>query len=253
MFNLTEMVEELLFASGKPRKAIFNDVEGELREVASPLERTRRQQLKTPEGIPTVTEPSREALPNRMNLFFTPVRGARFGSLAHRRRRGARTSLSALSVVFLLTWALSTMGSELTSRILFFDARKAEEGSPGAPDHAAPEDEGAAQNPPQGNEAVGFGSSGSGEARRVEVPDVSDRGVVKAARILSRAGFEVAATKSVASQREIGTVMRTKPSAGSVVERETPVVIVTSGGPTAIPPGVWSGDAGVGAGAQYAN
>jgi beta-lactam-binding protein with PASTA domain len=63
-----------------------------------------------------------------------------------------------------------------------------------------------------------------------EVPDVSDLGVVKAARILSRAGFEVAATKSVSSQREIGTVLRTKPSAGSVVEQETPVVIVTSGG-----------------------
>jgi polyisoprenyl-teichoic acid--peptidoglycan teichoic acid transferase len=66
------------------------------------------------------------------------VRRARFGSLAHRRRRGALMSLSALSVVFLLTWALPTMGSELTSRILFFDARKAEEGSPGAPDKPAP-------------------------------------------------------------------------------------------------------------------
>ena len=112
------------------------------------------------------------------------------------------------------------MGSGLTYRILFFDARKAEEGSPDAPDHTTPEDEGAAQNSPASSEAAGSGSSGSGEAGRVEVPDVSDRGVVKAARILSRAGFEVAATKRVASQREIGTVLRTKPSAGSVVERK---------------------------------
>jgi hypothetical protein len=122
------------------------------------------------------------------------------------------------------------MSSELTYRILFFDARKVEEGCPGAPDHTTPEDEGAAQNCPASSEAAGSGSSGSGEAGRVEVPDVSDLGVVKAARILSRAGFEVAATKSVSSQREIGTVLRTKPSAGSVVEQETPVVIVTSGG-----------------------
>src|ERR671916_2091093 len=31
MFNLTEMVEELLLASGKPRKVLFKDVEGEFR------------------------------------------------------------------------------------------------------------------------------------------------------------------------------------------------------------------------------
>ena len=67
------------------------------------------------------------------------VRGARFGSLARRRRRGALMILSALPVVFLLTWVLPTMGSELTSRIPFFDARKAEAGSPGAPDKAAPQ------------------------------------------------------------------------------------------------------------------
>ena len=103
MFNFTEMVEERLAASGKPRKVIFDDVEGKLHEVASPLERTRRQQLKTPERIPTVTERSREALPNRMNLYATPVRGARFGSLARQRRRGAQMSLFALWVVFLLT------------------------------------------------------------------------------------------------------------------------------------------------------
>ena len=36
MFNLTEMVEELLLASGKPRKTVFEEVDGELREVALP-------------------------------------------------------------------------------------------------------------------------------------------------------------------------------------------------------------------------
>jgi polyisoprenyl-teichoic acid--peptidoglycan teichoic acid transferase len=66
------------------------------------------------------------------------VRGARFGSLARRRRRGALMILSALPVVFLLTWALPTMGSELTYRIPFFvDAREAEAGSLGAPDKPA--------------------------------------------------------------------------------------------------------------------
>jgi excisionase family DNA binding protein len=174
MFKLTEMVEELLLASGRPRKVIFDDVEGELREGASPLACTRRRQLEAPEGLPTVAESSREAPPNRMNLFFSSVRGARFGSLARRRRRGALMILSALAVVLLLTWALPTMSSELTSRVLFFDARKAEKSSPAAPDHATPEDNRAAPNFAAGSEAAESGSSGLGEAGRGEVPDFSD-------------------------------------------------------------------------------
>jgi excisionase family DNA binding protein len=228
MFNLTEMVEELLLASGKPRKSVFEDVENEIRGVTPLVERSSsRQQLEPPQGVATVTE-----------LSFTPVQGAKFGTLARRRRRGFLLILSTLMVVLLLTWALPTMGSELASGIPFFDAA-------GAPDHAAPE--GAAQN----SEEPGVGSSGS-EAQ-VEVPDVSDRGVVEAARTLSRSGFEVAAVKSVASQKEAGTVMRMKPSAGSAVEPGTPVVLITSGGPSGIPPGVWSGDSDNGAAAQYAN
>jgi excisionase family DNA binding protein len=240
MFNLTEMVEELLLASGKPRKTVFEDVESEIREVTPLVERTSGQQLEPPEGVPTVTEASRGALPDRVDLSFTPVQGAKFGSLARRRRRGFLLILAALMVVLLLTWALPTMGSEVASRIPFFDAavRKSQESSAGAPDQPAPE--GAAQNHPAGS-----GSSGSGEA---EVPDVSDRSVVEAARILSRAGFEVAAIKSVASQKETGTVMKMNPPAGSAVEPGTPVVLITSGGPTGIPR-----DAHNGAAAQYAN
>jgi PASTA domain len=247
MFNLTEMVEELLLASGKPRKTVFGDVESEIRGVTPHVERSSRQQLEPPEGVPTVAQPSRGALLDRLDLSFTPVPGAKFGSLSRRRRRGFLLILSALIVVLLLTWALPTMvGGELASGIPFFDARKAQESSAGAPDHAAPE--GAAQNHPPGSE-----EPGSGEAAQVEVPDLSDRGVVEAARILSRAGFEVAAIKSVASQKEAGTVMRMKPSAGSAVEPGTPVVLITSGGPSGIPPGVWSGDSDNGAAAQYAN
>ena len=245
MFNLTEMVEELLLASGIPRKAVFEDVEDEIQEVAPPLERTGRQQSETPEMVPVA---ARSALAARMDLS-SPARRARFGSLARRRRRGVLVALSALMVVLLLAWALPTMGSELSSGIPFFDAREAEGNSQGAPDHAAPEDEGATQNHPAGSQAWGSGSSGSGEAGGAEVPDVSDRGVVEAARILSRAGFEVAAVKSVASQEEAGTVMRTKPPAGSAAGRGSRVLIVMSGGPTGVPPGVWGG----GAAAQYAN
>ena len=229
MFDLTEMVEELLLASGKPRKAVFDEVEGEIREVAP---------------LPEISEGASLAAGPTPEVF--PVRGARFGSLARRRRRGVLAVLSALLAGLLLAWALPTLGSELIPGLPFYDDRAAES-SPGAPD-AAPEDGGAAQDPPASG--GGDGSSGAGEAERVEVPNVSNRGVAEAARTLSRAGFEVAAIKTVKSKKEAGTVMRTKPSA---VERGEPVVLVTSGGPTGIPPGLRGGGASSTATAQYAN
>jgi excisionase family DNA binding protein len=225
MFNLTEMVEELLLASGKPRKAVFDDVEGEIRRVTPLPERT---QLQTPKGVPATTESTLRALPAQ--------RATRFGSLARRRRRGVLVFVSALLAVVLLVLALPALGGELLSGIPFSDARE-----------NAPEDEGAAQNPPAGSEAS---ESSAGEAERVGVPDISDRSVVEAVPILRKAGFRVSAIKVVRSQKEAGTVMRTKPSAGSAVEPGTPVVLVMSGGPTGIPPGVQSA---VGGRPQYAN
>ncbi len=220
MFNLTEMVEELLLASGKPRKAVFDEVDGEIREVAPTPE--------LPEGASAATEPAPRV---------PPVRGARFGSLSRRRRRGVLAVLSALLAGLLLAWALPTMGSELASGLPFSDGRGAES-SPGAPDGAA-EGGGAAQDPRAARETRGAGSSGAGEAEPVEVPDVAERDVAEAARTLSRAGFEVAAIKTVKSRKEAGTVMRTRPSAAEPGE---PVVLVTSGGPTGLSPGMWDGD-----------
>ena len=233
MFDLTEMVEELLLASGKPRKAVFEDVEGEIRSVAPPPERAHLETLEA-ESSPT--------------LGALPAQSAtRFGSLARRRRRGVVVVLSALMAVVLLALALPAVGSELSLGLPFLDGREAES-SPGAPQNTT---EGAAQDPPAGSETSGAGSPGAAEAERVEVPDVSDRDVVEAARTLSRAGLEVGAVKTVKSQREAGTVMRTKPAAGSAAEG--PVVLVTSGGPTGIPPGFRSGDYGSATAAQYAN
>jgi hypothetical protein len=229
MFDLTEMVEELLLASGKPRKAVFDKVEGEIREIAPTPE--------IQEEASVATEPVLEVV---------PVRHARFGSLARRRRRGAVVVLFALLAGLLLAWALPTLGSELTPGLPFSDDRAAES-SPGAPG-AAPEDGGAAQDPPASS--GGSGSSGAEDADQVEVPNVLDRDVAEAARTLSRSGFEVAGIQTVKSKKEAGTVIRTKPSA---VERGEPVSLVTSGGPTGIPPGLRSGGAGSAATAQYAN
>ncbi|MDQ4127395.1 MAG: PASTA domain-containing protein, partial [Actinomycetota bacterium] len=238
MFNLTEMVEELLLASGKPRKAVFEDVEGEIRGVAPPPERSGSGSL---EAESSARKPALGAL---------PVQGAtRFGSLARRRRRGVVVALSALMTAVLLAWALPAVGSELSLALPFLGEREAES-PPGAAGDTA-EDEGAAQNRQAGSETSG--SSDAGEAERIEVPDVSDRDAVEAARLLSGAGLEVSAVRIVKSHREAGTVMRTRPSAGSAAGPETPVVLVTSGGPTGIPPGTGNGDYGSAAATQYAN
>jgi excisionase family DNA binding protein len=251
MFSLTEMVEELLIANGKPRKAVFDDVKDEIQVVASPIERNGRQQPETREMTPAAIESPEGNLPDRMDHFFTPIRGARFGSLA-RRRRGVLVTLSMLMVVLLLTWALPTMGSELASGIPFFDASNAGKSPTGAPDPSAAEDGVNTTDHPPVDEAAEAEPPSTGKTREVEVPDVSDRGVVEAARILSRAGLDVTAIKSVASQKEAGTVVRTEPSAESAAEPETPILIVMSGGPTGIPPGFRNGNAGNAAAAQYA-
>ena len=245
MFNLTEMVEELLIASGKPRKAVFGDVEDEIKEVAHERSPMRRQ-LETPKGVVAVLGSRGGAYYlDRLNRFFTPVRGARFGSLARRRRRGILVILSALIVLLGLVWALPTMGSEPEdSGISFLHARKAAKdpgGSPGQPTH-----------PPAGGETRGGGPSGPGEAGEVEVPEVSGGGVAGAVHALSRAGFEVAAIEIVASRKRAGKVIGTEPAAGSAVEPENRIVVVMSGGPTGLPPGLRRRRSGGSAAVQYA-
>jgi len=206
MFNLTEMVEELLLASGKPRKAVFGEVEEEIQRVAAPLETT--------EDVPAAKRP-----------LLTAGR-ARFGSLARRRRRGVLALLSALLLGLLLTWALPTLGGELVLGFPFSGEREAEEGSPNTQEARSGNEE-TARNPVASEEEVG----------RLEVPDVSERGAAGAVRTLSRAGIEVAAVKAVRSERDAGTVLRTRPSAGSGIGRGEKVVVVISGGPKVVPPG----------------
>ena len=237
MSNLTEMVDELLVASGKPRKAVFDDVGGEIQVITPPLEHNGRR-LETPEDVAAATEPAPKP---------TPTRRAGFGSLARRRRRGVLVILSGLMASLLLMWAIPALGG--TPGLPFFGGREADEGSPAAP---AVKDAETAQNPPADGEARDAAAGSAGEADRVEVPDVSDRNVKRAARVLSEAGIEVDGVKSVASREEPGTVTGTEPAEGSAVGPETPVVLVMSGGPTGIPP-VLRERGGSATAAQYAN
>ena len=255
VFNLTEMVEELLLASGKPRKTIFRDVEDEIQARLLPTEQSERQRLETPAETPAATHRG------------TAVRRERFGSLRQRRRRVALALSAALLVGAVLVAAMPILGEEPGSEFSFLGGRQAEEGSHGVPagDSQGTEGEGAAppedklepQNPPA-NEGASEATDvsrppGPEEVGRVEIPDISNRRVAQATRILSEAGFTVAAIKTEASPEEAGTATGTEPSAGSTAEPGAPVTIIKSGGPTWVPPGARNGAGGTATAAQYGN
>jgi excisionase family DNA binding protein len=247
MFNLTEMVEELLLASGKPRKTVFEEVEGEIREVALPH---RAGRLRTRGAVPAVAKP--KTLPRSSDAPVT--RAERFGSLARRRRRTALTLLSALLVGVTLLLALPTLSGELDTGLPFLSDRTAES-SPNTSNGnseerqtaggaaavgAAAGDVAAAEDPSVGDErAAGSVASDRERARPGEIPDVSRRGVVQAARMLTRAGYEVATIQAVESEKEAGTAVETEPSAGTAAEPGTPVILRMSGGPTGTESGPW--------------
>lgn len=219
MFNLTEMVEELLLASGKPRKTVFEEVDGEIREVALP---GRTGRLRTRRTVPAGAKP--RALPR--SLEPPAARAERFGSLSRRRRRSSLALLSVLLVCAVL--ALS----------LLSDRASPDEG----PEKQAAEgtvsgDVAAARSPSADGEAQGAapeaGVSGQVvKAQPGDIPDVSGRDVAEAARKLSSAGYDVAAIQTVRSEEEAGTALGTQPAAGTAAEPGTPVLLVTSGGPS---------------------
>ena len=247
MFNLTEMVEELLLASGKPRKTVFEEVEGEIREVTLPH---RARRLRTRGAVSAVAKP--KTLPRSSDAPVT--RAERFGSLARRRRRTALTLLSVLLVGVTLLLALPTLSGELDIGLPFLSDRTAES-SPNASNGkseerqtaggaaaggAAAGDVAAAEDLSVGDErAPGSVASDRERARPGEIPDVSRRGVVQAARMLTRAGYEVATIQAIESEKEAGTAVETEPSAGTAAEPGTPVILRMSGGPTGTESGPW--------------
>jgi excisionase family DNA binding protein len=230
MFNLTEMVEELLLASGKPRKTVFEEVEGEIREVPLPnrTERLRARRAVAAGKVPRSLPRSSEA---------PATRAERFGSLARRRRRTSLALLSALVVGVVLLLALPKLvGGELAVGLPFLGGDRTYEESPSGTADESPEKQTAGDTAAGSVAAARAPSAGTSdevaETGPGEVPDVSGRDVVEAARKLSGAGYEVAAMRTVKSEERAGTTLRTQPAAGSAAEPGTPVFLVMSGGPS---------------------
>jgi len=224
MFNLTEMVEDLLLANGKPRKPLSEDL-GIQDALPEPRARDR---LGISGSIPPAT-----------HAVSAPVQGSvgqplaghstDFGALGRRRRRGVLAILAALLFVACLSWAaLALIGAgSSVPRV----AETADEPAADLKAVAAPGETTTARE----ESGVEVAADGSRPEGSIEVPDVSGRSLEEAVRIISDAGFEVAAIKTEAGREDPETAIRTEPQSGTPAKPGAPVILTMGGGRTGAP------------------
>ena len=218
MFNLTEMVEDLLLATRKPRKRSSEDL-GIGYTLPEPQAQDR---LAIPGRIPSTTPAMTSAVPGSAGGHLA-VRSNDFGALGRRRRRGVLTILAALLLVACLAWAAWALtGNDESSAPRV--AQTADE-PPGGPKEIAGETSRREETPAREAKGGNVAAGGSQPGGATEVPDVSGRSLEGAVRIISDAGFEVAAIKTRTSQRAPGKAIRTKPPAGASAKPGTPVIL----------------------------
>ena len=235
MFNLTGMMEDLLLASGKPRKPLFDEL-----DVRDALP-ARGAQGRL--GTPGRTLPAAREIPQpgRGSVDRSPAVGSSgFGVLGRRRRRSVLAILAVLLLVASLSWAGLTMV-----------------GAGGKDGTAVPRVAETANEPPGGAKALAAPDNTNRESM-VDVPDVSGRSLEGAVRIISDAGFEVAGIETRTSRGGQERAIGTEPPAGAPAKPGGPVIL-TMGGPAGIPPGAQdasasaSATASASASAGYAN
>jgi excisionase family DNA binding protein len=213
MFNLTEMVEDLLLASGKPRKPPLVDIG--TAEIMPEMPERRARDL---------VEIQRHASLSTATLVGTDDVGvertieagsADFGTLRRRRRRGVLAILVVLLFAVVLAWMMPKgLGGSGT-------------------ESAIPRVKETAGEPPGIQKAVA--ATGSSRSEGAEVPDISGQSLGEAIESISDAGFEVTDVRTEASPRDPDTAIRTKPTAGVPAEPGANVVLTMSGGPTVTP------------------
>lgn len=209
MFNLTEMVEDLLLASGKPRKPPLVDI-----GTADVMpERRARALVEFPRqaALGTATLPGTDVVGVGRTI---EAGSADFGTLRRRRRRGVLAILAVLLFAIVLVWMMPTVlgGSGTGSAI--------------------PRVKETAGDPPVIQKAV---AATDGSSEGAEVPDISGQRLGEAVEAISDAGFEVADVRTEASARNPDTAIRTEPTAGAPARPGTNVVLTMSGGPAVTP------------------
>ena len=254
MFNLTGMVEDLLLASGKRRKPLFEDLSAGLRE---PLpERAVGDRLTIGAAIPATAASVSTAVPVANGSRFLD-RSASFGTLGRRRRRGAVVLLSALLVGLCLAWAVPALtggdgGPEASApgapqkadrssgeRPFRTEDQKAVAGEATSAEETTVR-ETPAQTPPESAQVATADTEPGG---KVLVPDVSNRRMGEAAQTLSDAGLEVTFIRAETSREEPETIIGTIPAAGTSVRPGTPMTLRVSVGPPDTPPATQSASA----------
>jgi hypothetical protein len=200
VFNLTEMVEELLLASGRSRRQrIYQDIE--TREARPELPVQTR--LEIPGEVASGTETVPPAL---------TARPTDFGALRRRRRRGVLTILAALVLAGCVIWA--TIGLPITGNTESTVTRVTE----------------TAAEPPEAPRAASV-QNGTALEEETAIPNVSGQSLEEAVKTISGAGFEVAAIETRPSQQTPETAIRTNPAAGASAKPGAPVTLTLSAGP----------------------
>ncbi len=258
MFNLTGMVEDLLLASGKRRKPLFEDLRAGLRGPLSEGHAGNRLaiQATAPTTAPTTTMAASAAAPDANGPVFLH-RSAHFGTLGRRRRRGVLALLSLLLVALCLAWAVPALigaGGPETSKT--GAARQPGQPSGDAPfkdedPKAVAADEGTSENETtaRGNSAgtptepTQVATADTEPEGGVVVPDVSNLRMGEAAQILTDARLKVAFIRAERSQERPRTIIGTIPAAGASVASATPMTLRVSVGTPSIPPATSTADA----------
>jgi PASTA domain len=205
VFNLTEMVEELLLANGKPRKRIFEDI-----DTSETL--SERPQLEIPGEIASGTETL--PTPDRHDTVRTlALRPTDFGALRRRRRRGVLAILAALALAACLAWAIT----------ILIGTNNAESSVPRVTKTAL--------EPPEAPKSTAA-HEGPGQETETKIPDVSGRSLEEAVKLISSAGFEVTAIETETSRKPPETAIRTNPTSGTPAKPGTPVTLTMSAGTT---------------------
>jgi len=229
MFNLTEMVEDLLLASGKSRKPLSEDLG--IRD-ALPQRQARELPGFSENVLPTTHAGSAQV---EDGIVQQPAaRSADFGSLGRRRRRGVLAILGALLLVACLAWAAWAMIGAGDSESSVPRVAETADEPPGHPKGMAAPDETTSTERATAQEEGGVEAAAGGpeQERRSDVPDVSGRSLEEAVSIISGAGFEVAAIKTRASRANPETAIRTRPPSGAPAKPGAPVILTISGGPS---------------------
>jgi excisionase family DNA binding protein len=218
--NLTEMVEDTLSTSVRPRVAPSNGMEAGTRREKNAFEQPQGR-IQTIERKPLEKEPAKddfatEDLSESVASLTAPARHEKFGTLS-RRRRIVLVVLLALLTSTILAWSVPAVSERVFEQP--------------APDEQSVEED--SQSAPAVTEEA------SPTPQTVEVPDLIGMALPEAEDELAEAGLKLGAWNEIPNYEvPVGRVVVQGPQASEEVDPETPVDVIVSSGPPLYQPEV---------------